>query len=525
MARPARPRPLGGPGWPTLLPISAVAMAEPGEGQAPPPPPPEGPVGEATPAGHGHGEEAEGRPRWGWGCRCSAVEPVLLLATLALGLQGPLCTQYLWDRQGNGTGATRPGQPGPCRNASAAGRGEQEETETLVAHWSLCLNLAGFFVGLFSVTLFGPWSDRAGRRPILILPALGMALQAAVYLAVMYAQLPVGYLLAGRILSGLSGDYNLVLAGCFAYVADASDRRGRTFRVALLEACLGAAGMAASILGGQWRKAQGGVLPFWLALASSLAAALYAAFVLRESVSRPCPGQLFTFTHYLAVGRLYVSRTRDWAWKKLVLYSVTFFLVVTVHFGTRDILVLYELSAPLCWGSDLIGYGSAALYLSYLSSLVGLRLLQRCVEDSWVAEAGLLSNISGLVTIAVASTTAVMFTGYGLLFLSMTVTPVLRSKLSRLVDQKQQGALFAAVACLEGLCSLGATGTFNALYPACLHFMKGFPFLFGAGLLLLPAAIVGWIETQDSKPEYRQFDDIPGSPLPAEQGSEEPEEI
>lgn len=53
------------------------------------------------------------------------------------------------------------------------------------------------------------------------------------------------------------------------------------------------------------------------------------------------------------------------------------------------------------------------------------------------------------------------------------------------------GALFASVACVEGLCSLVATGVFNSLYPATLHFMRGFPFLFGAILLLIPAAILG----------------------------------
>ncbi|XP_007441716.1 proton-coupled folate transporter [Python bivittatus] len=322
-------------------------------------------------------------------------------------------------------------------------KGENSELETLVAHWNLYLNLAGFFVGLFSVTLFGPWSDSAGRRPALILPALGMALQAAVYLAVMYAELPVGYLLVGRVLSGLSGDYNLVLASCFAYVADVSDRRARTFRVAILEACLGLAGMAASVLGGRWRKAQGYLAPFWLVFAASLAAALYSALVLQESVPQKQPRRLLTLRHYAAVYRLYASPDRGQAWRKLLLYSLAFFVVVTVHFGAQEILVLYELSAPLCWGPELIGYGSAAHYLTYLSSLAGLRLLQMCMEDTWVAEVGLLSNVLGLVTMALAGTTPLMFTGYGLLFLSMTVTPVIRSKLSRLVGETEQGALFA----------------------------------------------------------------------------------
>ncbi|XP_077167485.1 proton-coupled folate transporter [Paroedura picta] len=443
--------------------------------------------------------------------RPRAVEPVLLLATLALGVQSPLLTQYLWARLANGTG---PGSAGGgsngCANGSGAGHpGGQQGVESSVAHWNLYINLAGFFVGLFSVTLFGPWSDSVGRRPVLILPALGMALQAAAYLLVMYLELPVGYLLVGRILSGLSGDYNLILAGCFAYVADVSDKHSRTFRVAVLEACLGLAGMAASIIGGQWYKAEGYLAPFWLVFVASSCTALYAAFCLRESVLQRRSGRLFTLRHYAAVCRLYVDPGRGRAWKKLALYSLAFFLVVTVHFGTGDILVLYELSSPLCWGSDLIGYGSATRYLSYLTSLAGLWLLQKFVADTWVAELGLLSNVLGLGVIALAATTPLMFTGYGLLFLSRAATPVIRSKLSKLVDETEQGALFAAVACTEGLCSLVATGVFNSLFPASLPFMKGFPFLFGVCLLLVPAAILGWIEMQDSKPEYSHFEDMP----------------
>ncbi|XP_053131368.1 proton-coupled folate transporter [Hemicordylus capensis] len=477
-----------------LRPLAAAAMPEPpAEGlPGPDPPPAEDP-------------DPDPRPPRTW--RLRAVEPALLLATVAATLQIPLCTEYLWERLG-GDNASAAGSghhgSGGCSNGTSP---EQKALETLVAHWNLYIHLAGFFVGLFSVTLFGPWSDSVGRRPILVLPALGLALQAAVYLVVMYLKLPVAYLLLGCILRGMTGDYNLILAGCFAYVADVSDRHGRTFRVAVLEACIGLAGMVSSIAGGQWLKAQGYVAPFWLVLAAGLGAAFYAAFCLKESVVPRRPGRLFTLRHYGAICRLYGAPSRGAVGKKLALYSLAFFLVITVHLGTRDLFVLYELSSPLCWGSGLIGFGSAAVYLAYLTSLVGLRLLQLCLEDSWVAELGLLSNIAGLVVISLAAATPLMFTGYGLLFLSMAVTPVIRSKLSKLVDATKQGALFAAVACVEGLCSLVATGVFNSLYPASLSFMKGFPFLFGAATLLVPAVIVGWIEIKDTKPDYSHFSD------------------
>ncbi|XP_078140412.1 proton-coupled folate transporter isoform X1 [Centroberyx gerrardi] len=437
-----------------------------------------------------------------------SVEPVLFLSMFSLALQAPLATQYLWDRisEDLGYNGTR---SGGCGNSSVPHDPLQKEVETLTAHWNLYINLGGFSVGLFVVTLLGSWSDLAGRRPVLILPNLGLALQAAVYLLVMYLKLPVAYFLLGRLLSGLLGDFNSILAGCFAYVADTSDRRSRTFRVAVLEACLGLSGMLASIIGGQWRRAQGYINPFWLVLATNLAAALYAYLFVPESVVPDPSARLFTARHHRAVWRLYSKGGSasegggNFHRCKLWLYTLCFFLLVTVHFGSRDLYVLYELSAPLCWGPALIGYGSAAQHLAYLSSLLGLRLMQRCLEDSWVALVGLASNIAGLVVISVADTTQLMFTGYGVCFLFMAATPVLRSKLSKLVDPSEQGALFASVACVEGLCALVASGLFNSLYPATLHFMKGFPFLFAAILLFVPAGIIGILECEDQKRENR----------------------
>ncbi|KAJ3590099.1 hypothetical protein NHX12_008053 [Muraenolepis orangiensis] len=426
-----------------------------------------------------------------------SVEPVLFLSMFSIALQAPLTTQYLWDRISEDLGYNGT-KGGGCGNTSDRPDPLQKEVETLTAHWNLYINLGGFALGVVVVTLLGSWSDLAGRRPVLIVPSLGLALQAVVYLVVMYQKLPVAYFLVGRLLSGLSGDFNSVLAGCFSYVADTTDRRSRTFRVAVLEACIGVAGMFASVIGGQWRRAQGYINPFWLVLATSLAAALYAYLFVPESVSPDPSAKLFTTRHHRAVYRLYSGRGRgagegtgggDSSQRcKLWLYTLCFFLLVTVHMGSRDLYVLYELSAPLCWGPALIGYGSAAQYLGYLSSLLGLRLLQLRLADSWVAVVGLASNVAGLVVIAFADNTQLMFTGYGLCFLYMAATPVLSSTCRVFLVP---GALFASVACVEGLSYLVASGLFNSIYPATLHLLKGFPFLFGAVLLLIPAGIIG----------------------------------
>ncbi|MEE6469130.1 hypothetical protein FKM82_008514 [Ascaphus truei] len=389
------------------------------------------------------GEEGPDSPRPRWRCCLPAavtVEPVIFLSMFALALQGPLTTQYLWDRISADIGynGTRE-RGGGCSNHSGSHDPLQQEVEKLTSHWSLYINLGGFLVGLFSVMLLGPWSDSVGRRPVLILPAIGLALQAAIYLIVMYQKLHVGYFLLGRIICGITGDFNMVLAGCFSYISDVSDRQSRTFRVAILEACLGIAGMVASIIGGHWRKAQGYINPFWLVFAVNLVTAIYIYFCVTESVKDRKPTKLFTSRHYQSVFRLFTVPGENKRRGKLCLYSLALLLVVTVHMGAKDLFVIYELSSPLCWDSDLIGYGSAAEHLTYLSSLAGLRLFQFCLADSWVAEIGFISNISGLIVISVAATTPLMFTGYGLRFFAMVTTPVIRSKLSKLVDEGEQG--------------------------------------------------------------------------------------
>ncbi|XP_053363570.1 proton-coupled folate transporter isoform X2 [Clarias gariepinus] len=443
-----------------------------------------------------HGEEPQSRSCCPasppFACPLSVtVEPVLFLSTFSVALQYPLYTQYLWERNSEEVGYNGTRGGGGCGNSSAEHDPLQKEVEALTAHWNLYINLGGFLVSLSIVILIGSWSDRAGRRLVLILPSLGLAVQATVYLIVMYLKLPVVWFLLGRICSGLSGDFNAILAGCFAYVADISDKQSRTFRVAILEACLGVAGMFASIIGGKWRHAQGYINPFWLVLATNLATALYAYFFVPESVT-PDPGARFLSTQHLkAVYKLYTSGGQGGHRSRLWLYTLCFFLVITVHAGSRELYVLYELSTPLCWDSELIGYGSAAHHMAYLTSLLGIWVLRRCLDDSFVAIIGLVSNMVGLVVFSFANTTALMFSGYALCFLFMASTPVLRSKLSKVVDPSEQGALFASVACVEGLCSLVASGIFNSLYPATLQIMKGFPFLFGAILLLFPAGIIG----------------------------------
>lgn len=162
------------------------------------------------------------------------------------------------------------------------------------------------------------------------------------------------------------------------------------------------------------------VEPFWLVLACNVTSAAYVYWWVGETVQPDPSARLLSFRHYrsvwglLSTGGLGGDGGGRYCRRRLWLYMLCFFVVETVHVGSNDLYVLYELSWPLCWGSALIGVGAAAQYAAYITSLLGLRLMQRCLVESWMVVVGLASNISGLLTFSFAHSTALMFTGESL---------------------------------------------------------------------------------------------------------------
>src|SRR5271165_3308956 len=128
---------------------------------------------------------------------------------------------------------------------------------------------------LFSPVL-GAWSDRFGRRPVILISCLGLGLD---YIFMALAP-TLRWLFVGRIISGITTSN---VSTAFAYIADVTPAEERAKKYGLLGAAFG--------LGFVIGPAVGGLLghyslraPFWAAAALSLANFLYGLFVLPESL-------------------------------------------------------------------------------------------------------------------------------------------------------------------------------------------------------------------------------------------------
>lgn len=159
------------------------------------------------------------------------------------------------------------------------------------------------------------------------------------------------------------------------------------------------------------------IIPYWFILALLLGSMLYMYLFICESVVPKSSAKLFSLDNYkacwqlLSTGGSLSGQGGRFHRRKLWLYMLSEILITITYSGVSSLYVLYELSSPLCWGPDLIGYGSALQNMAYPVSLLALKVLRRSISESSLAVIGLISSISGMVVFSVANTTALIFTG------------------------------------------------------------------------------------------------------------------
>ncbi|MEO5894555.1 MAG: MFS transporter [Vicinamibacterales bacterium] len=131
---------------------------------------------------------------------------------------------------------------------------------------------------LISAPLLGEWSDRWGRRPVLILSLVGTAVSFAM-LAVAQS---LTMLFAARIVDGLSGG-NITTAR--AYIADISTEENRAKSYGVLGAAFGLGFIIGPALGALFSRISY-TAPIWVAVAMTIAATGLAFVWLPETVHR-----------------------------------------------------------------------------------------------------------------------------------------------------------------------------------------------------------------------------------------------
>jgi MFS family permease len=162
---------------------------------------------------------------------------------------------------------------------------------------------------------------------------------------------------------------------------------------------------------------------------------------------------------------------------KLCLLLVAFFVTSLPTFDF-SLATLFEMNRPLCWSINTIGvFTGASLGVSTVGALIAAPLMKRCLPDVGVAVWAGLTAVATNVYKSFVATSVMMYLSVSLSMFSILLIPSIRSVMSSLVADHEQGSVFGAVASVEVICGILGTVIFNSVYSSTLYIASGFVFV------------------------------------------------
>jgi DHA1 family bicyclomycin/chloramphenicol resistance-like MFS transporter len=276
------------------------------------------------------------------------------------------------------------------------------------------LTLSVFLVGFgASQVVYGPLSDRYGRRPVLI---AGLGLYIAASLACMAAP-GIGFLIAARFFQALGACAGVVLGR--AVVRDVYGREGAARALSYMSMAMALAPALGPILGGYLQVWFGWRANF-LVLACFGASCLLGVLLLLPETS---PSRDAAATGLSRIPRNYLTLARDPVYLGHVLvaafaYSGIFTFISGSSFVLIDVLGLSPDRYGLCFAAVVVGYMIGTFASGRLSLAAGLNRL--ILTGALVGFAGgvlaLGLALSGVLdVVAVVAPTFVYMIGTGLM--------------------------------------------------------------------------------------------------------------
>lgn len=259
----------------------------------------------------------------------------------------------------------------------------EQEVAKEAAMYQLYFGLAAGIPGVLACVIFGTYSDKIGRRFMMVISMVGIGGRAAVYVGVCHWNLSLYFLYIGYGVEGVSGSLPTMVLGIMAYSADISAvGKARTLRLVVVNAVGGLATAAAYVISGYTIVWLGYDYTFAVVVGTFLVACVLILFLPESRQGQGMEDMTFRQYLYRAV-KFYFEGSRTNPNRYFYIFSMLAFtcaiIINNCIFGTET---LFMLNAPLCWMSVKIGdFGAAKQTFQRVLGVTLIALLLRCCRE------------------------------------------------------------------------------------------------------------------------------------------------
>jgi len=329
---------------------------------------------------------------------------------------------------------------------------------------------------LFS-PLIGSWSDRYGRRPVILISCFGLGFD---YILMALAP-TLSWLFLGRVISGITTSN---ISSAYAYITDVTPPEGRAKKFGLLGAAFGLGFVIGPAVGGLLGN-HNLRLPFWVAAALSLLNALYGMFILPESLPFERRAKS-AWRMANPLGSLSLLRSHP----ELSGFAGVASLYYLAHEALPSVFVLYAIDR-YSWNETAIGLSLTVVGLCTAAVSGGLvgPFVKRFGERHSLLY-GLIFGVAGFLALGLAARGWAVFLAIPIIALWGISGPAMQSLMTQRVDESSQGKLQGAINCIRSITIMVGPILFTQVFavtiaPHARFHLPGSPFFLGAFLLAL----------------------------------------
>jgi len=430
-----------------------------------------------------------------------SLEPIIFTMTFGWGLCMVISQNLIIDKVCHDLGFNKT----ICANIDKHVK-EDDQVQTKVSELNMYMNILGSVPCMLVALFIGPWSDKNGRKPVMIIPMIGYILSNICWLLNIYfIDWPADYLLVNGIFS-IFGGFNGFLIGIYAYMTDITSLRSRTTRIGLIDIFMFAGIPSGTFVSAYIYYYLGYFGIYGISLFLEVMIVLYIIFFITDTrgphsdycyPNSELDAQKSTFRRYISIFDVHqlidvfkaTFKKREYGMRRVLLSLVLLMLINVTIFSDGGVTYLFT-RKKFQWDEQMYTkYQTCTIVVSAIAAFIVMPIISIYfkMHDAAVGILSSCSKIVSLLIMSVAWNGWVLFVGSVCGFLSAFSSIVIRSMLSKCVTKAELGKIFSLLASLEAAVPLFAAPLFTFVYTKTLETWPGAVFAVQAGIFLIAA--------------------------------------